>query len=145
MFGVTNPSEASFKDGAWGHDGTVWRKLAMLWGYSDRWFQNLSESAPSTGTWTKLSTPVPAGEVYKLEFVYVLNDSRSGDAVTFSTASGGVVNYFVLDTTVAQYFPNVFVGGVTLKEGDQIRITMSGVVAGDVMKACVWGYKMKVA
>ena len=141
----TDPTEQFFGRGGWGWDGTRWRKLPMLWGYTDRVFQNLSEAAPDTGTWTKYSTAVPAGEIHKLEFCYVVNDSRVGSSVTFALQSGGVTNYFVYTTTVARYFPNTFVGSITLKEGDQLRITMGGVTAGDAMKAAFWGTKMAVA
>lgn len=129
---------------AHGYDGTLWRKQPTIWGYTDRWYQDLSESAPSTGTWTKLSTAVPSDEVYKLEFIYVINDSRSGTAITFSAVVAGVTNYFVYDTTVARFYPNTFIGSITLKNGDQIRLTMDGVVQGDTMKACVWGSKMSI-
>jgi len=142
--GIAQATPALLQPGINSHIGGAWKKQPMIWGYSDRLYEDLSESAPDTGTWTKLSTVVPPGEIHKLEFMYVINDSRQGSSITFSAMSGGIVNYFVFETTVARYFPNVFVGSVTLAAGDYLRITMGGVNAGDTMKACIWGNKMDI-
>ena len=36
MSGPTAPAEAHFDKGSWGWDLTQWRKLGLLWGYTDR-------------------------------------------------------------------------------------------------------------
>lgn len=115
-----------------------------IWGYYDRWYEDLSETVPSTGTWVRKSSPVPAGEVHVLEFAYSINDTRQCDYAQFAAEVDLVVNKFYYSTDVVQSLPNIYNGKVTLREGDRVRLQMPGCSTGDVMKACVWGYKMKV-
>lgn len=145
MPGITNPAEPFFKDGVWGWDDTVWRKLALLWGYTDRWEEDLGEAGVAAGHWTTSSTAVPAGYVYKLELAVLSNGSGARGLATISVH--GAANAYVVKYSVglAQYEPHLLTGAFTLKEGDKIDFRMNNCLVGDLLYAGVWGYKMAIA
>lgn len=115
-----------------------------IWGYNDRWFENLGETVSSPGIWYKSSTAVPAGEIHVLEFCWLVNNTTAGGKVRFSTVVDSVENRFYYNQTVFQTVPDIYNGKVTLREGDVVRMAMMQVNIDDQIEACVWGYKMKV-
>ena len=145
MSGITNPTEQYFKDGVWGWDETAWRKLAMLWGYSDRWAENLGGTKSGAGTYLASTVAVPAGWVYVAQFAFFRN-------ITGVRGNAGIYFY---DTVTAYWscyvvapvawIPLLWNGAVPLCAGDSLRVTQSTCLDGDVIQAGVWGYKMRVS
>lgn len=144
MFGVTNPDEKSFKDGVWGHDGSVWRKLALLWGYTDHWSENLGATKEGDGTYTKTSTAVPAGYVYVVSVISLVNGSGSRGQVNISVVVSGVTVFLHVKVTPAVNIPELFSGNLVLGEGDYVEAKQYSCLNNDVILAGVVGYKMKV-
>ena len=145
MSGPTNPTETYFDKGLWGHDGTLWRKLNLLWGYYDRWAEDLSGDAGATGEYSDSTVAVPSGYVYVAKLIFLRNISHACSSPSFWFTCGGV-DYFVSYTaTLAQYIPVIWNGEVALKAGDQVGIYVGGCTEGDDVKTGVLGYKMKIA
>jgi len=144
MSGPTDPSEAHFDKGQWGFDGTVWRRLQLLWGYYDRWAEDLGGTKSGAGTYQAQTTVVPAGYVYVLQCVSLVNDGGSRGRTRFFLMGG--VNYVCLAAAVtpAQFVPLVWNGGVPLKEGDSVLVQMVSCLDADVLYGGAWGYKMRV-
>lgn len=144
MPGAVNPASEFFKDGLWGWDGTVWRKLPLLFGYTDRWMEDCSEAGVAGGNWGSPCTAVGPGYIYVLQCASVRNTTgQRGDTHIQLCNAGGAWSISV-DASPEKNIPVLFDGAVVLKEGDYINFFQRDTVAGDNLYAFVWGYKMEV-
>lgn len=145
MTGPTDPAETYFEKGLWGHDGSVWRKLPMVWGYSDRWAERSTTASASAGSNTVKSTAVPAGEVWVLHAMAARNKDTDV-AMQFLLNAGAVVLRVKL---VAAPGVNVWVlyspTELVLAEGDTVDVLFLSCTSGDELNVDFWGYKMAVA
>jgi len=142
---VTQTAAADLTPGVCGWDGLVWRKLPLLWGYSDRWAEVLGGTQSGAGSYEKFTTAVPAGQVYVLEFVAFQNNTGQRGDVTIGIKDGTYIYSLDTFTTPTQYETCTWFGRMTLKAGDQVKIIQATCVNGDVLYGVAWGYKMKVA
>lgn len=131
--------------GAHGWDGAAWRKLPLVWGYYNRWLNDLSGTKDGDGVYDAPTTAVPAGSVYVLECISIRNKTRAPSKIEASIVSGGETYVIAVDTTPAQWIPLVYSSRLTLKEGDQIAISVEGCLDNDVLVGAAWGYEMKIA
>ena len=143
--GITNPAEPFFKDGQWGWDGTLWRKLPMVWGYSDRYFEDLGGTQENGGTYSAYGTEVPPGEVWVIQSMRLTNITGARGYINFYAYAGAAshVLYYRKTPAVGEY--DFWEGAVALKAGDKVRVIQASCLDDDVLYGSVWGYKMKVA
>ena len=128
-----------------GWDGTQWRKLGLLFGYSDvyaGYAENLN--LPAVVGEVAGST-VPAGEVW---VVYGLLGSVVSTTCTelrfgFWNGSGKIVCKQVLTPTSGRLYD--FQGTLILAAGFYPLLRLYGVTEGDAAYLYAWGYKMKVS
>lgn len=144
MFGVTNPDEESFKDGIWGHDGSVWRKLPLIWGYTDRWAERATGVSTGGAATDADTVVVPAGQVYQLEGWTVEHNDTVARVVYLSCVSSDGSVQIYADTSFAQNTQAYGVNRFTLKEGDRLRFTVWGLTSGKTAYLDVWGHKMRI-
>ena len=137
-------AEVGYLAGLCGHTGTAWQKLGMLWGYYDRWQEDLSETKVGAGNYTKLSTAVPAGYVYILEAAVARNATRAAGPASVQMLVAGTGIPLVWVASIVQFEPVLFSRRVTLKEGDQIRLVIAACQDLDEIEAFVHGYKMRL-
>lgn len=142
--GITDPTEPYFKNGGWGFDGTVWRKNNLLWGYHDRWYEDLGGDRDGDGTYTAHSTAVAAGYVHVVEFVSFRNITGSRGAVQLRAKVGVLFWILKYNATPVLNVPDIAYGPFTLKEGDQVTVRQSACLDNDELEAVVWGYKMRI-
>lgn len=142
--GITDPSELHFGKGLWGFDGSVWRKLPMLWGFSAGWVEDLGGTKSGAGTYSQLSTAVPAGYVYVLHSLLAINNTGARGLVQVYKRSGGTVYTLNQVNAPAQYVPVSWSGALALAAGDQVGVYMTACLDGDAIDACAVGYKMAV-
>jgi len=142
---VAQTTPADMRVGAHGWDGSVWRKLPLIWGYSDRWVVDLGETKDGDGNYEKSTTAVGAGEVYVLQAVTFYNET--GVRGQASVWGMGGVNYLCLARDSAPAINEVvrWTGKLVLKQGDYVRVQQLNCINNDVLNVKVWGYKMKVA
>lgn len=143
--GPTDPAEPYFDKGLWGFDGSQWYKLAMLWGYSDRYVEIVTEENVSAGKVTVNLTVVPAGEVWVIESL----QGQHGTAVErvdfqVGNATDGY-HYVGIETQTAGGLSVFWTGRLTLKAGDKVVVIFRNCTAGEDLIASAWGYKMEVA
>lgn len=144
MPGITNPAEPFFKDGVWGWDTSDWHKLAMLWGYTDRWAEFLGKTMTADEAFSEVCTTVPAGEVWVLQLAFIRNASGVRGSQSIRLVTGGQDYIVKLDTAPVATVPLLLTGEFTLKEGDKVRIYHAACLTDDVVDAGVWGYKMYI-
>ena len=145
MPGVTNPAEPFFKDGSWGWDGTVWRKLQMVWGYSDRYAELVTDFSPPAGFNILAGTVVPAGEVWVVQAMGAVDTTSAISNVLVCVYSGTVDLALGQIVTPVANQECLWTGEVTMKAGDRARALFDGVILNDDLYFKIWGYKMKVA
>lgn len=116
----------------------------VIWGYKDRWTQDLSETKSGDGDFLKWVPQVPAGYVYVVQFAYMRNDTGQRGAAEIEAYNG--MHYWTLerDDSLAANELLSWVGNLVLKESDQLNFFMGSCLNGDVMHAGVWGYTMEV-
>ena len=144
MTGITNPTEEYFKDGTWGWDGTQWRKAGLLWSYSDRYVERAKNESAAAGNNNLEGSTVPAGEVWVVQGVLVMNEYTATQCNVFLTISG--VGYTLTERVTLA--PNVWyhfaINPAIMKAGDYLRAFFSNCQAGDALYMDINGYKMKV-
>ena len=145
MSGPTDPSEAHFDKGTWGWDGTQWRKLPMVWGYSDRYVEVTLTEDVAAGKNTVNLTVVPAGEVWVIESV---QGQHGGVAERVDFQVGNATDgyhYLGIETQTAAGLSVFWTGRATLKAGDKVVIVFRNCAEDEDLIASAWGYKMAVA
>lgn len=145
MPGITDPTEAYFKDGQWGWDGTQWRKLGLLWGFSEHYFENLGGTKDGDGTYETSSTAIPADYIYVVQCVLICNENAARGMARIALRPANEFHAIAYKLTPARYEPTVWEGAIALHEGDQVSVQQLSCINGDVLRASIWGYKMKIA
>jgi len=145
MSGPTDPAEAHFDKGSWGWDLTQWRKLPLVWGFSDVWDENFGGTADGV-LYGRISSTPAAGQVFVLQGVSYTNCTEESDEVTLylNRASGAwvVVAYA---GPLARFIPLLFTGMLVLGPGDTLVLWATGVNVGNDIRAGLVGYKMAIA
>lgn len=131
--------------GSYGWDGSEWRKLAMLWGYSDRWGEDIGGVKSGDGTYSKYTVAVPAGYVYVVQIITLRNMSGARSTIAFYLRDSVTDLIILRYPAPAQHELITLQAAFVLKEGDQIKVTQDLCLNGDGLQGLVWGYKMKVA
>jgi len=142
---IKQTSPADLTPGIMGWDGSAWRKLPLVWGYYDRWAENLGGTQSGAGTYTKLTTAVPSGYVYTMQFLTVRDISSAPSVIMIELSDGTSVYTLKRNASPARYEPMNWIGEIALKEGDSVRVRLTGCGDGDTIEAVAWGHKMKVA
>lgn len=145
MPGITDPTEAYFKDGTWGWDGTQWRKLAMVWGYSERYAEIELEEDVSAGDVTLTFSTVPDGEVWVVGVFSAYLFTGSTIDVHFRIVSSAGSQILSIQDTGTAHLTRHAPTPIILSKDDYLQVVFSGCPATANCYANVNGYKMKVA
>lgn len=127
------------------YDGSAWVKSPILWGYTDRVLERKFDLTAGAGTNTVDHTVVPAGEVWRITHVTVLNANSTCTGIRLHVWNGS--DSFIVKeilSTVANV-PYSYSGVWTLKEGDYFSSMFRGCTANDDLYSYIFGSKMKVA
>lgn len=143
-FGPVVPSEEYFDKGVWGYDGSQWRKLAMLWGFSDRWVGQASNLSAGAGVNYLELAAVPSGEVWTAYVAAALNVNTNPAAISFGIKIGVDRFYFWVVPTPGANVYAAFDKPMVFKAGDIPSVAIEGCTALDDIYARWWGYKMAV-
>ena len=144
MSGPTNPTEAYFDKGLWGHDGTQWRRLNLLWGYYDRWTDRVAVSSTGEENTSAFTTAVPAGYVYVAQSVFGYHSGATAKFALLRLDDNDKLPILEMTPSLAQYTGITAKQAITLKEGDQLECRVTSLASGQSVEISVAGYKMKV-
>lgn len=128
-----------------GWDGSAWRKLPIVWGYSSALCEDLGGAQSGDGNWGKYSTAVPSGEVHVVSGFGGRNIDRAPSRIELGIIIDGISTTVARDDNPVQAIPLIYTDGIVLAEGDQVHVTIRANLDGDAIDAAVWGYKMKIA
>jgi len=144
MSGPTQPTEQYFDKGLWGFDGSQWRKLALLWGYTDRLAEQKVNLNADAGTNNLAHTTVPAGQVWKVTMHVVMNANHAITITLRGVFDGTdmlIYSHGALGAGVWGVSPPL---DVTAKAGDILYGAFYACTAGDDLYTNLFGYKMAV-
>lgn len=128
----------------YGWDGAAWRKLPLLWGYSESLEEERVDTNASVTSDFLIGTVVPAGEVWIIDAVCAVDVTTNITLIRFAvdTAIGGVFFHAAAPGAADEYV--YWDGHLTLAEGKKIIAFFSGTVAGDDIYLRYSGYKMLI-
>ncbi len=145
MSGITNPAEPFFKDGGWGWDGTLWRKLPITWGYSGIIREVVVNTEAAVNTNHLLGAIVDTGEVWVINSICGVNQTTAPSRVIIRTFEApDYFNIVSFETVALSEYVN-WSGFLPLAAGDRVCVSFYTCVAGDDLYATIFGYKMKIA
>jgi hypothetical protein len=145
MSGITDPAEGYFKDGLWGWDLTQWRKLPLLFGYSDAWADSTVNNDLDAGANNVDLTAVASGYVVvltSLSFVYV---GTPPTYVTVQLSLGGSVYQLYRQLAPASNQLYDRQGWWILEAEDFVRCSVVGATLHDDLRVTGTGYAMAIA
>lgn len=124
------------------YDGETWRKSNLLFGYNDRWNEDLGGTA-GAASYSKGTSSIPANEAWILQGVSIRNISRAITSLTvyIYLSTGGYVVMADLRPAPASQ-PCFATGQFVLRIGDAALVEAQGCTIGDTIQAGVIGYKM---
>lgn len=143
--GITSPSEQHFDKGLWGWTGSVWAKLAMLFGYTSRWAERVTDQASGVETIDVTTTVVPAGYIYVLQACSAINVGSACASVLMRVLGGGAYCGILYQGTPIIAAPDCWSGEIVLAAGDSVTARFVTCADGDNCYLDVRGYKMAVA
>ena len=144
MSGPTDPAEAHFDKGSWGWDLTQWRKLGLLWGYTDRLAERAFDLDAAAGSNTLSLGAVPSGEVWSVSLLTAVDWTSAVTGITVQLFVGADDYYLGLRGVTAAAVSVEIQGPIIAKTGDILRVNMGGCTLHDVLAFYVNGYKMAV-
>ena len=142
--GPTQPTEQYFDKGLWGYDGTVWRKLPLLWGYTDRLAEQKVNLNANAGGNYLVHTTVPAGEVWVVTAHVAVNLNTAGAVVMRGFFGGTDMLVYDHGTPGAGVWHTSPPMNIVAKAGDILVGAFYGCTAGDDLYSILYGYKMAV-
>ena len=128
-----------------GWDGSAWRKLPLVFGYSDRYLEKEAEANVAAGTHSLTFTTVPAGEIWVIQSFTgrcKQNTLTGIQLVALGDATGAVLKQCkpaLAGDTVG------WSGDLVLKEDDGLMATFLNCALNDDIYSEAWGYKMLIA
>lgn len=144
MTGITNPAEPFFKDGIWGWDGTQWRKLPLVFGWSDTYAESEILNDVAAGNHSLTFSTVPAGEIWVVTYWSAYSDQSNAVRIQFQPNIAGAaralkhVAYPAALLTVEGPYPLI------LQKDDFLTARFITCSSGDDLRSHAAGYKMKV-
>lgn len=145
MPAITDPNEPYFKDGIWGWDGALWRKLPLVFGYSDTYL-DLTHALGTGGDLGLNLSVVPAGEIWVVSaFSGYPLDANHPNYVYMGIKRGAA--YYALQRlpSLAQNTSIQCPTPLYLEEDDRLAIVWDNAVLNKDYYAYAHGYKMLIA
>ena len=141
---VTQTTPADLTPGIQGWDGSQWRKLPLLWGYTDRYAEQQSNTSAAAGyNWLTFST-VPAGQVWVVTALSWVDVNTACTLIVFSLYDGALLYTICADPAPSANLYRSVACNVVLRAGDCLKILFGGCALNDDIYAWALGYKMAV-
>lgn len=115
-----------------------------IWGYEERWAQNVGQTMGSDTYFHRSTTRPPEGYVYVLQCAYVRNETGARGFAYIEVADSNVWAELVRVDALGQQELLNWTGAIVLSDLDRIVLHIESCLTGDVIKAGAWGYRMKV-
>jgi len=144
-FEVVQPTPADLAVAAHGWDGTLWRKLPVLFGYSDRYAEVETALDVAAGDPILTFSTVPEGEIWVIQSLVGRSYQANVTSIRLVAVTAAVDVTLKEDVPAAALRTVDWSGALVLKKDDHLEARFYGCLLHDNVYAEVWGYKMKVA
>jgi hypothetical protein len=141
---VTQDTPGDLLVGSHQYDGSNWRKSNLLWGYHEVLLEQVLDTNADAGLNTLDATAVPSGEVHYVTSVYAANNTTNPSVIAMGITRGATTYSFKRVTLPGAGTSVESTNPVVLKQGDKIRVSISGCVAGDTIIMNIFGYIMDI-
>ena len=129
---------------AHGYDGALWRKLALLWGFSNSLWGEVSDTAEEDATLFLVGATVQPGEVWVVNKISWYRDTNAEQNMRLSVYTGDAyVNLVDYPVPAVTTFYEDDMRGV-LEAGERLRFGFASATTGEYCEAHYWGYKMHI-
>ena len=115
-----------------------------IWGYEERWAQNVGQTMGSDTYFHRSTTRPPEGYVYVVQCAYVRNETGTRGFAYIEAANSNVWAELVRVDALEQQVLMSWTGAIVLSDLDRLALHIESCLNGDVIKAGAWGYRMKV-
>ncbi len=132
------------EDGSMHMPGLLYSEENAVWGYYDRWLEQVVNASSAAGTVFLETAAVPAGYVYVAHCVSAIDQVTNPTDIHIGINIGGARYYFNRTPTPGINIRAFFIGEQVFKAGDKACATFAGCALHDVLVAEWWGYKMRV-
>jgi len=141
---VTQTTPADLRVACHQYDGSTWRKSNLLWGFNDRYSENVSNTNLGAGTQTVWGTAVPTGYIYVVKAISACTVSSTVTDLRVGVYDGTNVCYTLTKTppVSGQWYGEVC--DVPMKAGDKAFAQVYTASVGDQLYFYVWGYAMRI-
>ena len=142
---IHQTTPADLTPGVCGWDGAVWRKLPLIFGYSDVWEAQVAETnAPGAGATLRLPA-VDVGEIWVVQAASAVDIVTAPGWASIRVVGATYTNTIAAKNPLLLSEYVIFSGQMVLKAGDLLEAYFFASVAGDDLYFMARGYKMKVA
>jgi len=141
---VKQTTPADLTPGVCGWDGSQWRKLTLLFGYTGIYVSSVTNTNLAAGTNTLSDTAVPAGEIHVITNILIRYVGTAPTQISARITSGGTtVDLYVLrpPVTAISYDRQ---GWWVLGPDDVLKLVVLGATAGDDATIDIAGFRMKI-
>jgi len=115
-----------------------------IWGYKDRWYENVQDVKSGAGNFTLQTAVVPAGYIYRCDLITSVNVNTVLNHIHEVYAGGTGVPFATYAGVGANIWQPTFPLGFVLKEGDRMGVSFVSCLDGDTLVMRVIGTKMAV-
>jgi len=116
----------------------------VIFSYNDRYLERWYSVDHASGMQLLETMPVPAGYVYVVEEVHLLQVTTTGSYQHLRVSDDTDFVYLEFWSDITPGVANVRNTHITLKEDDYLRATFGNTVNDEHIELAAWGYKMKV-
>jgi hypothetical protein len=128
----------------YGFLGAAWQKQPLIWSYSSRLSERVSNTSAAAGQNTLNSSAIAAGYVAKIEAVEAFNDTTNPTLIRLAVIGGGNTQVLARVATPGISVPLLLAQTITLAAGDVMRAIFDGCALNDDIYLDIWGYQMKI-
>jgi len=144
MSGPTDPAEGHFDKGLWGFDGTVWRKLQLLFGYHSIYRELVTVAHVGDGTYWHKLTAVPANELWVINSIVTAANKAAAGMCALSVYEGASFYHVKAVPSLAANTSLDVTGSFVLSVGMQVACYYNTLAANATVNLYALGYKMKL-
>jgi len=141
---VQQATPALLQPGINTYDGSVWHKQAPIWGFTDRYHETEYTTDSAGGTHTFTFSTVPAGEVWVITGVSIVNQNNVWTGNVDAFFGAGIATVKAWYGGVAGQWQTWDPVHLVLKADDHVKAYIQSTVLHDDLYCNMWGYKMAI-
>lgn len=141
---IVQQNPADMRVGDHGYIAAAWQKQPLQLGFSDTISGQVYDVDAPAGTNSLNSTTVPAGEIWVINVISIVDLDNAPSLMQIGVTVGGISPYLITVTTPVAGLWEVWKGSVVLAEGDRIFSNLFAVTLNDSIALRYAGIRIDV-